>query len=139
MSEPSITAPRIHARHPGIGSSTSLIRLEADDPHHGGFLIFFPSGRHMTISWETETHITPTKEAALTYVGKVVEELNKASASMDQQTRDNAEQDLRSTNWVSVAAAVQRLVLDFNTALSTRISDRMAAAYPPIAGITRKH
>jgi len=122
--------PGMHPRHPGVGSSTSLIRLEADEPERGGLLIFFPSGRHMTIAWRTVTQITPTKEAALQYTGQIVEELNKVAA---KEGRDSpAEQDLARTNWVSVTAALQRCIIDFNHALSTRVSAKMALEFGPV-------
>ena len=120
----------MHPRHPGVGSSTSLIRLEADEPETGGVLIFFPSGRHMTITWRTVTQITPTKEAALQYAGTIVENLNKVAA---QEGRGSpAETDLSRTNWVSVTAAIQRIILDFNQELSQRVSAKMALEFGPV-------
>ena len=122
--------PGMHPRHPGVGSSTSLIRLEADEPERGGLLIFFPSGRHMTIAWRTVTQITPTKEAALQYTGQIVDNLNKVAA---KEGRDSpAETDLARTNWVSVTAAIQRIILDFNQALSARVSAKMALEFGPV-------
>jgi hypothetical protein len=56
------------------------------------------------------------------YTGRVVEELNQR----------NAEEDLRRTNWVSVSAAVQRCILDFNDALAKRVSQKMAEAFDPL-------
>lgn len=129
-SSPQPPAPAgMHPRHPGVGSSTSLIRLEGDDPEVGGFLIFYPSGKHMTISWRVVKHIEPTKEAALQFVGKIVDDLNKAAAQGTPEDRQAAEQDLKRTNWVSVTAAVQRVILDFNSELSNRISLKMAAEF----------
>jgi len=128
-SAPAPAAPRpgIHPRHPGIGCSTSLIRLEGDDPEVGGLIVFFPSGRHLDLSWRAVQHITPTKEAALQYTGKLVEILNQASGQGDT----SADEDLRRTNWVSVTAAVQRIILDFNSKLSAAVSAKMAAEFDP--------
>lgn len=125
---------RIHPEHPGIGSSTSLKRLEGNEPEVGGLIVFFPSGRHLDLSWRAVQHITPTKEAALQYTGKLVELLNKASDQGDT----SADEDLRRTNWVSVTAAIQRIVLDFNSKLSAAISAKMASEYGPAWPVKHK-
>jgi len=95
-------------------------------------LLFFPSGRHMTISWRTVQPITdpegPTKVPAR-YVGKIVEDLNKIAATGSEQERKDAETDLARTNWTSVAAAMQRCIHDFNDALNHRISQKMAIEF----------
>lgn len=122
--------PGMHPRHPGVGCSTSLIRLEADQPEVGGFLVFFPSGKHLQVTWRTVQQITPTKEAAVRYVGEVADALNSSAArASDPDERALIEDDIRRTNWVSVTAAVQRCILDFNTALSKRVSLAMAREF----------
>lgn len=119
----------IHPEHPGIGCSTSLKRLEGDQPEVGGLIIFFPSGMFHDLSWRAVTHITPTKEAAVRFVGQIVEDLNRKAAQAEGQAREAIEQDLARTNWVSVTAAVQRTILDFNSKLSAAISKKMAREF----------
>lgn len=114
-------SPR-HPRHPGVGHSTSLLRLEGNTPEVGGFIVFFPSGRHLNLVWNHPQQIQPTKEAAFSFTGRLVDELNKLSADGDK----TADEDLARTNWVSVAAAVQRQILDFNDAISKAIGATMA-------------
>lgn len=115
----------LHPHHPGVGCSTSLKRLEGATPEVGGFIIFFPSGRFHDISWRAIKHIEPSKEAAIAYVGRVVEDLNKLSDQGDK----TADDDLARTNWVSVTAAVQRCILDFNSKLASAISAKMAEEF----------
>lgn len=119
----------IHPEHPGLGCSTSLKRLEGDAPEVGGLIIFFPSGLFHDISWRAVTHITPTKEAAIRFVGRIVEDLNRKAEQNEGQARQMIEEDLRRTNWVSVTAAVQRIVHDFNEKLSAAISAKMAKEF----------
>jgi len=119
----------LHPQHPGIGCSTSLKRLEGDEPEVGGVIIFFPSGLFHDISWRAVTHITPTKEAAVRFVGQIVEDLDKKSQQAEGHARQMIEEDIRRTNWVSVTAAVQRCIIDFNEKLSTAISEKMAREF----------
>lgn len=119
----------IHPQHPGIGCSTSLKRLEGDAPEVGGVIIFFPSGLFHDISWRAVTHITPTREAAVRFVGQVVEDLNRKAAQAEGQAREAIEQDIARTNWVSVTAAMQRCIMDFNDKLSSAISEKMAQEF----------
>lgn len=108
----------LHPRHPGVGCSTSLIELESDETEVGGFAIFFPSGRTKMVHWRSLKPITPTIDAAKDYTAKVLEGLLKGD--------EIGLKDMERTNWVSVAAAVQRIILDFNGRVTTAISSRMA-------------
>lgn len=108
----------LHPRHPGHGCSTSLIALEGDETEVGGFAIFFPSGRTKLIHWHSLKPITPTLEAAKDYTAKVLEQLLKGD--------DIGLKDMERTNWVSVAAAIQRIILDFNGKVTTAINTKMA-------------
>lgn len=119
----------IHPEHPGLGCSTSLKRLEGTEPEVGGVIIFFPSGLFHDISWRAVQHITPTKEAAVRFVGQIVEDLNKKAAKAEGPAREAIEQDLARTNWVSVTAAVQRVIMDWNDKLSSAISAKMAQQF----------
>lgn len=119
----------LHPQHPGRGHATSVQRLETDRPEVGGFILFFPSGHHLPVAWETVTHITPTKEAALTYTGAAEEKLELMARSDNPKIRESAIADIKATNWVSVCAAVQRCIIDFNHELSNRISQKMAREF----------
>lgn len=102
----------LHPKHPGIGSSTSLI--SAEDPGDrtvGGLFIFFPSGLTKTIAWRSNKPIQPTKEAAQKYATEVAEQLERAGMRAD----------LMGTNWASVTAAIQRIILDFNDRVKVNI------------------
>jgi hypothetical protein len=108
----------LHPRHPGIGCSTSLIALEGDETEVGGFAIFFPSGRTKFVNWRSLKPITPTLDACKDYTAKVIDGLLNGD--------EVAMKDMEATNWVSVAAAVQRTILDFNTRVTKAINTRMA-------------
>lgn len=112
----------LHPRHPGRGKPTSLIAAEAvdDTPEVGGFFVFLPSGATKTIAWRSAQPITPTLEAAREWTTKIVEALLKAN------TAESAA-DIDATNWVSVVAAVQRIILDWNDRIQLRIGAKMAA------------
>ena len=102
----------LHPKHPGIGSSTSLVA--GDDPGDrtvGGLFIFFPSGATKTIAWRSDKPIQPTKEAAQKYATQVAEQLQR-EGKMD---------DLLRTNWASVTSAIQRIILDFNDRVKVNI------------------
>jgi hypothetical protein len=109
----------LHPRHPGLGCSTSLIELESDQPEVGGFAIFFPSGRTKFVHWRSLKPITPTLDACKDYTAKVIDGLLKGD-EVDMK-------DMEATNWVSVAAAVQRIILDFNGRVTKAVNTRMAA------------
>lgn len=108
----------LHPRHPGKGKPTSLIRLEADEVERGGFLLFLPSGTTKVVAWHSAKPITPTLEAAKKYASEVVDSLLKEGGI--------SHPDIQRTNWVSVTAAVQRIILDFNDRVSKAINDKMA-------------
>ena len=120
----------LHPRHPGVGCSTSIIAVEAmdGDLEIGGFLLFLPSGATKIVTWRQARPIEPTLDAAKQYAGKLVEMLNQ----------EQREDDLRRTNWVSVTAAIQRIILDWNDRIKTRISIRMADEFGPEARRLRR-
>lgn len=109
----------LHPNHPGKGCNTSLIRVESDQPEVGGFMIHLPSGATKTVHWRTARPITPTLDAAKEYTAKVVQRL------IDEDTPESRA-DIDGTNWTSVAAAVQRVILDFNEGVQLAIGNRMA-------------
>jgi hypothetical protein len=111
----SLDDPTLHPRHPGRGCSTSLICAEGDEAEVGGFFVFFPSGATKQMAWRQVQPIQPTLEAAKTFTGKLIESLQSAGQW----------DDLNATNWVSVCAAVQRIILDWNDSLQRRINVEM--------------
>jgi hypothetical protein len=108
----------LHPRHPGIGCATSLIRLEGDAVEQGGFLMFLPSGATKVVAWHSPKPITPTLDAAKKYASEVVESLLQAGGIENP--------DIQRTNWVSVTAAVQRIILDFNDRVTQAINTKMS-------------
>jgi hypothetical protein len=122
MSAPDQRNDGLHPRHPGRGKPTSLIAAEAVDgtPEVGGFFIFLPSGATKTIAWRSLQPISPTLDAAKQYTAKIVESLMKANTA-------EARADVDATNWTSVVAAVQRIILDWNDRIQLRIGAKMAA------------
>lgn len=84
--------------------STTLQRLDSPDARIGGFLITFPSKRTKTVHWSSEIPIHPTLDAAKKYAASTVETL----------LREGRQDDLDRTNWVSVTAAIERIIKDFN-------------------------
>lgn len=109
----------LHPRHPGRGKC-AVIELESMDnqPEIGGFIIFLPSGATKTVHWRETKPITPTLEAAKEYTTRIVDSLLK-------QGRGAGEADINGTNWTSVAAAIQRVILDWNDKIVTRINAKM--------------
>lgn len=112
----------LHPRHPGRGSPTSVIAAEAVDgsPEVGGFVVFLPSGATKVVGWRQASPITPTHEAAKDFTVEVVQQL------LDANT-EQARADIDATNWTSVVAAVQRIILDWNDGIQRRIGAKMAA------------
>ncbi len=108
----------LHPRHPGRGK-TSLIELEGDKLEHGGFLIFLPSGRTKAVAWNTPKPITPTIDACKDYTAKLIQQLIDGDTQEDRFDFDRV-------NWTSVAAAVQRIIMDFNDKLMAAINAKMA-------------
>lgn len=121
MSEVHPTDPTLHPRHPGRGKPTSLIAAESVDGEAevGGFVVFFPSGATKVVGWRSAAPITPTLEAAKKYTANLIESLQK----------QGLDSDIDRTNWVSVAAAIQRIILDWNGAVQVRIGAEMAKRF----------
>lgn len=112
--------------HPGRGKPTSLIRCESPegDPEVGGFYVFFPSGATKTIGWRQPQPISPTLDAAKEFTAKIIESLQRDGS-------EAAISDFDTTNWTSVVAAVQRIILDWNDLVQRRINTRMAQLLGP--------
>jgi hypothetical protein len=84
--------------------STKLYRLEAPDATIGGVAVEFPSGKCKKAQWQAPEPISDTKSLALDCAARV------RAALMDEGAQD----DIDRTNWVSVVAAIQKHIQDFN-------------------------
>lgn len=95
--------------------TTSLIRLESPtDNTVGGFAITYPSGACKSLSWRSQAPIPDTLAAAKHYAAQALQNC------MDEGRSGDA----NGTNWASVTAAVQRVLMDWNEV-------RRAALYGP--------
>lgn len=74
------------------------------DPTIAGFLITFPSGLSKEVIWQSAVPAPDPKRAAKEFAAGVLQQL------IDEGKTDDANR----TNWPSVVAAVQHLVLEFN-------------------------
>jgi hypothetical protein len=106
----------LHPRHPGRGKC-SVIEIESADnePEFGGFIIFLPSGSTKTVHWRQAKPIQPTLDAAKDFTAQIVESLMEQGGS----------NDVGAVNWTSVAAAVQRVILDWNGKIVGKINSKM--------------
>lgn len=107
-------------RHPGRGKA-GCIELEAVDgsPEIGGFIVFLPSGRAKTLHWRQAQPITPTLDAAKEFCTRIVDALLKESNG------NPSHPDIQGVNWTSMAAAVQRIILDWNDKVSGAVRAKM--------------
>ena len=79
--------------------------LEAPgNPRIGGVLLKFPSGLQKTLQWDYPRPVVDTLAAAKHLSARVLDEL----------MRENHADDISRTNWASITAAIQRLVIDWN-------------------------
>ena len=100
---------------------TSLIRLEApQDTTVGGVAITYPSGACKSLSWRSQAPIPDTLAAAKEYAATALQNC------LDEGRADDA----NSTNWASVVAALQRVLMDWNEV-------RRASLYGPGAGVVQ--
>ncbi len=87
----------------------NLFRLESPtDPHTGGVLVEFPSGRRMQAAWrhaEAVDSLATAKRVAAQLLERLL---------ADQQT-----DDANSTNWPSLVAAVQVIIRDWDASRRT--------------------
>lgn len=83
---------------------------DPNNPNVFGFLAVFPSGTRFTIS-------TVFPEVGVVDVAMATEFAKRMVATL-RKKRDEA--SVRYTNWVSAAAAIQRLLIDFNNKRGAR-------------------
>lgn len=73
----------------------------------GGFVVRFDSGATKVVHWISGAPITETRDAAQEYTTQLVAHL------MSRQLED----DVRDTNWVSMVAAIEKVIHDWNARL----------------------
>lgn len=95
---------------------TRLIRLESVNnlPQVGAFAIEFPSKACKSVQWRSEAPIVDTLAAAKEYAAKALQ------TCLDEGRHDDAER----TNWASVTAAVQRVIVEWNAKLREHLYAR---------------
>jgi hypothetical protein len=105
---------------------TELRRLEAvppSNPLDGGVLITYPSGHTQQMAWRSDGRlILPTRDAAKQYAA------NALQALLDERRTDDAER----TNWVSLTAALEKILKDFNDILRAHLVARGPTTLPPV-------
>jgi hypothetical protein len=94
------------------------------DPTIGGFLITFPSGLSKEVIWQSAVPAPDPLRAAKEFTAGV----------LDQLLQEGKTDDANRTNWVSVTAAVQKLVVDFNAKRLAAL--RALDSSPPISSLT---
>ena len=82
-----------------------------DDPNIGGFIAEFDSGIMKSIAWRSQAPIEPSIDAAKQYVSELLQCL------IDERHMHEVE----GTNWASAAAAVQKIVVDWNEKTRARL------------------
>lgn len=90
----------------------TIQRLESpNDATIGGVLITYPSGATKALHWRQDAPIAEPMAVAKDYAAKLLQE------RLDARQVDDAER----TNWPSVAAAIQRHILDWNELTRARL------------------
>ena len=77
----------------------------------GGFIITFPSGLTKEVIWQSAVPAPDALRAAKEFTSGV----------LDQLLQEGKTDDANRTNWASVTAAVQKIVLDFNAQCLARL------------------
>ena len=85
---------------------------DSPDPDVAGFVVEFPSGTRKSIAWRSKAPITPALDAAKEYAAKLLAARSSEPGGMD---------DVNRTNWASVTAAVQRIIMDWNDETRARL------------------
>jgi hypothetical protein len=84
---------------------TTLRALTCDtDPKVGGFLAVFPSGLKKEVIWKSTVPAPDALQAAKEFTAGL----------LDQLMQEGKHDDANRTNWPSLVAAIQRIVLEFN-------------------------
>lgn len=85
---------------------------DSPDPETAGFVVEFPSGTRKSVAWRSRAPITPALDAAKEYAAKLLAARSSELGGMD---------DVNRTNWASVTAAAQRIIMDWNDKTRARL------------------
>ena len=88
------------------------------NPHVGGVLCTFPSGRLKALQWESRTPIRDSMAMAK----------QLAASALDSCMREGRTDDAERTNWASAAAAMQSMVRVWNAKLERRADPSQAVS-----------
>ena len=99
------------APSPTVGA-VKLWPADSPDPEVAGFVAEFPSGTRKSVAWRSPAPIVPALDAAKQYAAELL-----AARSSEPGGGD----DVNRTNWASVTAAVQRIIMDWNDETRARL------------------
>lgn len=99
------------APSPTVGA-VKLWPADSPDPDVAGFVVEFPSGTRKSVAWRSKAPITPALDAAKEYAAELLAARSSEPGGMD---------DVNRTNWASVTAAVQRIIMDWNDKTRARL------------------
>ena len=88
-----------------------LHRLEGATPYAGGALIVWPSKYAKEIAWHSATGIRDAQAFAKA----------QAASLLDELMREGKGDEANGTNWPSLVAALQRIVVEFNERLRAHL------------------
>ena len=101
--------------------AVKLWPAESPDPDIAGFIVEFPSGTRKSVAWRSKAPITPALDAAKEYAAELLAARSSEPGGLD---------DVNRTNWASVTAAVQRIILDWNDKTRGRLYANPPAGNP---------
>lgn len=84
---------------------------QSGNSYLSGFIVRLSDGSYRQVAWQTGAPINPTLDAAKEYAAKLLQSLLNEGMCVE----------VRDTNWASVAAAIHRIVEDFNSKLRERL------------------
>lgn len=94
---------------------------DSPDPDVAGFVVEFPSGIRKSVAWRSRAPIVPTLDAAKAYAAELIAARSSEPGGLD---------DVERTNWASVTAAVQRIIMDWNDKARARLYAHTPAGNP---------
>ena len=92
--------------------AVKLWPADSPDPEVAGFVVEFPSGTRKSVAWRSPAPIVPALDAAKQYAAELLATRSSEPGGMD---------DVNRTNWASVTAAVQRIIMDWNDKTRERL------------------
>ena len=86
--------------------------IKDNDPDVGGFIVEFDNGVRKSIAWRSKAPINPSQDAARAYAETLINHCLQSPGMLDE---------VRSTNWVSAIAAIQKIIQDWNETFTQRL------------------